>query len=53
MYSRDIILGMTTEAVIFSGFLHNFKTFNVHLSLPNKKNTFNQKLLKPFKFNVC
>lgn len=53
MYSRDMILGMTTEAVIFSGFLPNFKAFNVHLSLPNKKNTFKPKLLKPFKFNVC
>lgn len=47
-YSRDIILGITTECAIFSGFLHNFKTFNMHLSLPNKKNIFKQKLFQPF-----
>lgn len=48
MYSRDIILGMTIEAVIFSRFLHKVKTFHMHFSLPNKKNTLKQQLLNQF-----
>lgn len=37
MNSRDIILGMTIEASIFSRFLHNFKTFNVHFKSSKQK----------------
>lgn len=48
MYSRDIILGVTIEAVVLSVLFHNFKTVNMHFSLPNTKNILKEKLFKPF-----
>lgn len=48
MYSRDVILGMTIAAVVFSGLFRNTETENICFSPPNTKNILKQKLFKPF-----
>lgn len=46
--NRDLILGMTIEAIVLSRLFYDFKTGNMHFSLSSTRNILKQKLFKPF-----